>query len=277
MAETKEEAVELAAEVRALNELRKDMTLQNVEKAIHLVEESDLKKDKILVVYLEDCHESIAGIIAGRIKEKYNKPTLVLTKAENCIKGSGRSIEQYNMYEELSKCRDLFLKMGGHPMAAGFSLQAEKVDELRLILNNNTSLTDEMLIPKVSIDIHLPFGYITEDLITELKRLEPFGKGNEKPLFAEKNCRIKSALIVGKNASGIRFRLENSYGRELDAIYFGDVVGFFQYIEKVYGADEAERLKTGRGSDSEISITYFPKMSEYNGFRTIQLMIQNYR
>ncbi len=277
LANTKEEAVRLAEEVRALNDLRKNMTAENVQKAIRLIEETELKYDKVLVVYLEDCHESIAGIIAGRVREKYNRPSIILTDAENCIKGSGRSIEAYNMYEELSKCRDLFLKMGGHPMAAGLSLLPEKVEELRLFLNKNTNLTEEMLVPKVSIDIHLPLGYVTETLIRELRQLEPFGKGNEKPLFAEKNLKIKSALIVGKNASGIRFRLENQYGREMDAIYFGDVIEFFKYIADNYGAEEAEKLKTGRGMKAELAITYFPKMNEYNGFKTIQLMIQNYR
>lgn len=277
LTDTESEAVRLAQEVRALNETRKSMTADNVDKAIMQIEASNLQKDKVLVVYLEDCHESIAGIIAGRVKERYCRPALVLTAGTDCIKGSGRSIEQYNMYEELSKCRELFLKMGGHPMAAGFSLQSENLEALRISLNENTSLTEEMLIPKVTIDIHLPLGFVTESLIQELKLLEPFGKGNEKPLFAEKNLKIKSALIIGRNASGIRFRVENQYGKEMDAIYFGDVVQFFHYIGNTYGDEEAERLKTGRGCSASLSITYFPKMNEYNGFKTIQLMIQNYR
>lgn len=277
LSKTDDEAIKLAQEVRGLNEIRKNMTVENVDKAIQLIESSDLQNDKVLVVYLEECHESIAGIIAGRIKERYNKPTLVLTSAENCIKGSGRSIEQYNMYEELSKCREMFLKMGGHPMAAGFSLLPQNIEILRTYLNENTILTKDMLIPKVTIDIHLPLGYITEPLIHELRLMEPFGKGNEKPLFAEKNLKIKSALIIGKNASGIRFRVENQYKKEMDAIYFGDVVQFFDYIGNTYGKEEAEKIKTGRGTNAAISITYFPRMNEYNGFKTIQLMIQNYR
>jgi single-stranded-DNA-specific exonuclease RecJ len=277
LTESKDKAEHLAEEVRNLNEIRKSMTAENVEKAISQIEETDLKFDKVLVIYLEDCHESIAGIIAGRIREKYNKPTLVLTEADGCIKGSGRSIELYNMFEELSKCRELFLKMGGHPMAAGFSLQKENLDILRKTLNSNTGLTEEMLIPKVTIDIHLPFGYVNEALIRELQQLEPFGKGNEKPLFAEKNIKIKSAIIIGKNASGIRFRLQNQYGKEIDAIYFGDVVRFFDYIGETFGESEVDKLKTGRGMNGEIAITYFPRLNEYNGFKTIQLMIQNYR
>jgi len=277
LAKSKDEAILLSEEVRKLNDTRKNMTAENVEKAIQFVEESGIKQDKVLVVYLEGCHESIAGIIAGRIRERYNKPTLILTDAEGCIKGSGRSIEQYNMFEELSKCRDLFLKMGGHPMAAGFSLEKENLDTLRIMLNTNTSLTEEMLIPKVTIDIHLPLGYVNETLVAQLQQLEPFGKGNEKPLFAEKNIKIKSAFIIGKNASGIRLRIENQFGREMDAIYFGDVDHFFKYVGDTYGSDEAEKLKTGRGINALFSFTYYPRINEYNGFRSIQLMIQNYR
>ncbi len=277
LAEKEEEAVRVAAEVRGLNELRKNMTAENVEKAVSLIEGSELMQDKVLVVLLENCHESIAGIIAGRIRERYNRPTIILTRTENGVKGSGRSIEQYNMVAELQKCRDLFQKMGGHPMAAGLSMCLENVPVLRETLNKNTSLTEEMLIPKISIDIHLPLGYITEQLVNELKQLEPFGKGNDKPLFAEKDLKIKSAFIVGRNASGIRLRVENSYGREMDAIYFGDVSEFFDYMAKTHGTREAERLKTGRGVNATIAITYYPRINEYNGFKNLQLMIQNYR
>lgn len=277
LADTKEKAAALAGEVRLLNEVRKEMTARNVEKAIQQIEESELRYDKVLVVYLPECHESIAGIIAGRVRERFNRPTLVLTDAEACVKGSGRSIEQYNMIEELSRCRDLFLKVGGHPMAAGLSLQQENIDTLRRTLNENTSLTMEMLIPKVSIDIHLPLGYITTELVNELKLLEPFGKGNEKPLFAEKDLKIKSAFIIGKNASGIRLYVENKYGREMEAVYFGDVDDFFAYIKTTYGAEEAEKLRTGRSMRATLSITYYPKINEYNGFRNLQLIIQNYR
>ena len=277
LSETKEQALRLAGEVRSLNDLRKEMTTQNVQKAIKLIEASELRFDKILVIYLPDCHESIAGIIAGRIRERFNRPTLVLTDAEHSVKGSGRSIEQYNMIEELNKCRELFLKVGGHPMAAGLSLLQENIDTLRRTLNENTTLTEEMLIPKVSIDIHLPLGYISETLINELKQLEPFGKGNEKPLFAEKDLKIKSAFIIGKNSSGIRLFVVNQYGKEMEAVYFGDVNDFFAYIAATYGEDEAQKLRTGRSLNATLSITYYPKINEYNGFRNVQLMIQNYR
>ncbi|MBE5968569.1 MAG: single-stranded-DNA-specific exonuclease RecJ [Lachnospiraceae bacterium] len=277
LAETKDEAVCLAQEVRELNNLRKDMTQENVNKATDLIENSPLKEDKVLVVYLQDCHESIAGIIAGRIRERYHRPTLVLTDANDGIKGSGRSIEAYNMIEELSRCRNLMLKLGGHPMAAGLSLIPENIEPLRKALNENTSLTYEMFVPKVTIDAQLPLGYVTEGLINELKQLEPFGKGNEKPLFAERNLKIKSAFVIGKNACGIRLRVINQYQREMDALYFGDLDAFFAHFAGKYGEEEVEKLKTGRGTKIELTATYYPRINEYNGFRNVQLMIQNYR
>lgn len=277
MSHTCEEAKNLSEEVRTLNDIRKNMTAENVEKAIKLIEESSLKDDKVLVVYLPDCHESIAGIIAGRIREKYYRPTIILTEAKDCIKGSGRSIEQYNMIKELSGCRHLLLKVGGHPMAAGLSLNSENVEPLRELLNSNANLTDEMLIPKVTIDIKLPIGLVTESVIKELELLEPFGKGNERPLFAEKDLKIKSVIMLGKNGTGMKLRVENQYGCEMDALYFGDVNAFFSYIGDMYGAEEAEKLKTGRGTNARLTITYYPKINEYNGYKSLQLMIHNYR
>ncbi len=272
-----EQALRLAEEVKGLNEIRKDMTSENVEKAVLLIEEGSYLQDKILVIYLQDCHESIAGIIAGRIRERYHRPTIILTDSEDGVKGSARSIEQYNMIEGLTKVRDLLMKVGGHPMAAGLSLKAEQIEPLRRRLNEETALTDDQLLPKVTIDIQLPFGFLTEELVKELKLLEPFGKGNEKPLFAEKNLKVKSVFLIGKNGNGLRFLLENTYGRQLEAVYFGDVEAFFSYISDTYGASEALKLKTGRGTDIRLTITYYPKINEYNGFKSIQLMIQNYR
>jgi single-stranded-DNA-specific exonuclease len=277
LANSREEAARLAVRVRDLNELRKRMTAENVEKAVKQIEESSLQKDKVLLVYLKDCHESIAGIIAGRIRERYNRPTIILTDANDGIKGSARSIDQYNMIEELSKCRNLLTKVGGHPMAAGLSLPKENIDLLRLALNENTKLTDDMLISKVTIDILLPLGYVSEHLINELKQLEPFGRSNERPLFAEKNLRILSARILGKTACGIKLRVVNQYQRKMDALYFGDLDAFFSYIAGRYGVDEAEKLKMGRSSKTMLTITYYPKVNEYNGNKSLQLMIQNYR
>ncbi len=277
LAQTQEEALVLADEVKNLNELRKAMTMEFVEKAVSMIEEGAFGEDKVLVIYLKECHESIAGIIAGRIRERYHRPTIILTDARECIKGSGRSVESYNMIEELSRVRHLLLKVGGHPLAAGLSLLHENIDFLRKELNQNTVLTDEMLTPKITIDILLPLGYITEELIQELKMMEPFGKGNEKPLFAEKDLKIKSAFIIGKNANGIRLLLENRYGKELEAVYFGDISKFFSYLACKYGEEETQKLKTGRRPNILLTITYFPRINEYNGYRSIQLMIQNYR
>lgn len=277
LSDTRDEAVELANEVFKLNVIRKDMTAEHVEKAIMLIEEENMLQDKILVIYLGDCHESIAGIIAGRIRERYYRPTLVLTNAQDGIKGSGRSIEGYNMIEELSKNRELMIKVGGHPMAAGLSLLPENIELLRKALNENPPVTEEMLRPKVTIDVLLPLGYISEELVKELGLLEPFGNGNAKPLFVEKDLIIKSLLVIGKRSNGIRFRVKNAYGREMDALYFGDVDGFFTYISDTYGSEEVQCLKTGRGTKIKLTITYYPKLNEYNGYKSVQLIIQNYR
>ncbi len=277
LSDTKGQALELAIELKSLNEARKDMTADYTEQAISMIEEKKMLRDKVLVVYLPDCHESIAGIIAGRIREKYSRPTIILTDSLECAKGSGRSIENYNMIEELLKHRELMVKLGGHPMAAGLSIMPDNIELLRSALNENAPLTEEMLRPKVTIDILLPLGYITESLVEELKLLEPFGKGNEKPLFVDRDLTIKSLLVIGKNSSGIKLRVRNSYGREMDALYFGDVDGFFSYISDKYGEEETKRLKTGRGTNVKLTVTYYPNINEYMGYRNVQIMIQNYR
>ena len=277
LAPNKSEALVLATELKSLNESRKSMTEKYLEKAIKLIEDEHMLDDKVLVVYLPDCHESVAGIIAGRLRERYHRPAIVLTDSAEHVKGSGRSINEYNMIEELSKHRDLFIKVGGHPLAAGMSILAENIEVLRKVLNENSTLTEEMLKPKVTIDILLPLGYLSEGLVKELRLLEPFGNGNSKPLFAEKDLTVKSLMIVGSNASGIKMRIRNQYGREMDALYFGDVDRFFKYIGDTYGQDEVWRLKTGRGSNIKLTVTYYPNINEYNGYKSIQLMIQNYR
>ncbi|TAH75074.1 MAG: single-stranded-DNA-specific exonuclease RecJ [Anaerolineaceae bacterium] len=277
LSETKKEAMELATELRSLNEERKDMTADYVDKAVMMIEENDMLKDKVLVVYLPDCHESIAGIIAGRIRERYHRPTLILTDSLEYVKGSGRSIDNYNMIEELSKHRELMIKLGGHPMAAGLSIMPENIESLRKALNEKAPLSEEMLVPKITIDILLPLGYLSEELVNELKLLEPFGNGNEKPLFVERDLSIKSLLVIGKNSNGFRLRVINSYGREMDALYFGDVEAFFKYISDRYGMDEARRLKTGRRTNIKLTLTYYPRINEYMGSKSVQIMIQNYR
>ncbi len=209
LCEDEKEAVTLAKDLVKLNEERKSMTMNGVEDAIEIVENSDMKNNKVFVIYLPHIHESLAGIIAGRIREKYNVPTLILTKSENGAKGSGRSIEEYNMFEELVKCKDLLDKFGGHPMAAGFSLKEENIDEFRKRLNEKTTLNEEDLLRKVTIDTVLPLDKITYDLVNELERLEPFGKANSKPLFAEKDINVIKAMILGKNRNVLKMKLKN--------------------------------------------------------------------
>lgn len=277
LAAGKEEAKLLAEELKALNDTRKSMTLKGFEDALKEIETTSMKEDKVLVLYLNDCHESIAGIIAGRLKEKYNKPAIVLTGSKEGVKGSARSIEAYNIYEELHKCKDLLTKFGGHPMAAGLSLVYENVPILRAKLNSYTTLTEEELIPKVVIDVVLPFGYVSEELVEELEELEPFGKGNTKPLFAERNLTILKASILGKERNVLKFLVMNEYNKLMDAIYFGNVQDFIEQAKNMFGEAEAKKMFQNRDSNIKLSITYYPGINEFGGQKSIQAVIQNYK
>ena len=260
-ASNRREAVTLAADLKELNDSRKEMTEEGVEEAVRQIESSSWKDDQVLVVYLPECHESIAGIVAGRIKERYYRPTFVLTKGETGVKGSGRSIEAYDMFAEMSRCRELFTKFGGHKLAAGLSLEEENVEVFRKRINELANLTEEDLQMKVSIDMRLPFPYINEELIHELKILEPFGKGNGKPLFAESKLRVIQPRIFGKNRNVLKCRLEDQQGNQMEAVYFGEVEDCLQQMEK----------------KQIMSFTYYPSINEYMGRRTIQLTIVNYQ
>ena len=260
-ASNRREAVTLAADLKELNDSRKEMTEEGVEEAVRQIESSSWKDDQVLVVYLPECHESIAGIIAGRIKERYYRPTFVLTKGETGVKGSGRSIEAYDMFAEMSRCRELFTKFGGHKLAAGLSLEEENVEVFRKRINELADLTEEDLQMKVSIDMRLPFPYINEELIHELKILEPFGKGNGKPLFAESKLRVIRPRIFGKNRNVLKCRLEDQQGNQMEAVYFGEVEDCLRQMEK----------------KQIMSFTYYPSINEYMGRRTIQLTIVNYQ
>ena len=260
-ASNRREAVTLATDLKELNDSRKEMTEEGVEEAVRQIESSSWKDDQVLVVYLPECHESIAGIIAGRIKERYYRPTFVLTKGETGVKGSGRSIEAYDMFAEMSRCRELFTKFGGHKLAAGLSLEEENVEVFRKRINELADLTEEDLQMKVSIDMRLPFPYINEELIHELKILEPFGKGNGKPLFAESKLRVIQPRIFGKNRNVLKCRLEDQQGNQMEAVYFGEVEDCLQQMEK----------------KQIMSFTYYPTVNEYMGKRTIQLTIVNYQ
>lgn len=260
-ASNRREAVTLAADLKELNDSRKEMTEEGVEEAVRQIESSSWKDDQVLVVYLPKCHESIAGIIAGRIKERYYRPTFVLTRGETGVKGSGRSIEAYDMFAEMSRCRELFTKFGGHKLAAGLSLEEENVEVFRKRINELADLTEEDLQMRVSIDMRLPFPYINEELIHELKILEPFGKGNGKPLFAESKLRVIQPRIFGKNRNVLKCRLEDQQGNQMEAVYFGEVEDCLQQMEK----------------KQIMSFTYYPTVNEYMGKRTIQLTIVNYQ
>ncbi|MCE5220800.1 MAG: single-stranded-DNA-specific exonuclease RecJ [Clostridium sp.] len=277
LSKEEEEATKLAKELVKLNEERKDMTMKGVETAIEIVEENNMINDKVFVIYISDVHESLAGIISGRIREKYNVPTLIITKSENGAKGSGRSIEEYNMFEELVKCKDLLGNFGGHPMAAGFSLKEENIDEFRRRLNENTILKDDDLLRKVTIDCTLPLDSINYELINELERLEPFGKANSKPLFAEKNINILKATILGKNKNVLKFKLKTKFNKALDAIYFGDICEFEEVINDKYGKKELQKLYDGAYNDVQLDLVFYPNVNEYNGNTSIQIVVQNYR
>ena len=259
-AKTKEEAARLAGDLTALNQSRKALTEKGKEEAIRIIETTELKNDRVLVVYLPDCHESLAGIIAGRIREKYHRPAFVLTGGETSAKGSGRSIESYSMYEELVKCADLMIQFGGHPMAAGLSIEEKNIEEFRRRLNVNCTLTDEELRPKIVIDVPMPVSYITKELVEQISLLEPFGKGNTKPVFAQKNLRVLDHSIIGKNKNVVKLKLLDPQGISVEGIYFGEAEDFVNFI---------------REKDS-ISVTYYPEINRFRGRESLQIIIQNY-
>ena len=258
--EDEEEAAKLAGDLKALNDSRKALTEKGTEKAYKLIESSNLKNDRVMVVFLPECHESLAGIIAGRIREKYHKPTFVLTRGEKSLKGSGRSTENYSMYEELVKCDSLLVQYGGHPMAAGLSIEEENVEKFRQTLNDNCTLTEEDMIPKIVIDVPMPISYINEELVEQLSILEPFGKGNTKPLFAQKNLRVLKVEIYGKTQNTVKLQLRDPSGAVMDGLYWGEAKEF---------ADFARSHET-------ISVTYYPRINSYMGRESLQIVIQNY-
>lgn len=274
----KNKALTYAANLKSLNDSRKDLTVKGFDKAVAHIESTATKQDKILLVKLTDCHESLAGIIAGRIKEKYHQPTMVFTEVGGgMLKGSGRSIEAYNMFEELTKCRHLLERFGGHPMAAGLTLKDENLEQLRISLNRNTQLTDENLIPLVHIDIAMPIGYITEEFINELQLLEPFGKGNPKPIFAEKNFDIMKARILGKNKNVLKLAVRNKENYTMEALYFGDIEAFNHYLCREFGKEQMELMYRGEKNNIDLTFTYYPDINDYMGHKTLQIIIQGYR
>ena len=276
-AKTKEEAARLAGDLTALNQSRKALTEKGKEEAIRIIETTELKNDRVLVVYLPDCHESLAGIVAGRIRECYYKPVFVLTDAEDGAKGSGRSIDGYHMYEELNKCKDILTKFGGHRLAAGLSLEKENIAEFRRRLNENCTLTEEEMKEKVTIDMEMPFLCVTEELVKELELLEPFGKGNTKPIFAARGVTLLGARILGKNRNVLKIKAQDANGSVIEAMLFQNVEGFLKNMEETYGRMEVDALLQGRGGHIKIAVTYYPDINEYMGKRTPQIVITHYR
>lgn len=260
LADNMEDAMKLADDLYDLNQSRKAMTEQGKEQAIQSIEENNLGKDRVLVVYLPDCHESLAGIIAGRIREAYNKPVFVLTKGADGAKGSGRSIEAYSMYEELVKCSDLLTQFGGHPMAAGLSMEEKNVELFRRRLNDNCTLTEQDLIPKIMIDVPMPISYLSKKLTEQLKVLEPFGKGNSKPLFAQKNLRAVGIRVFGRNRNVAKMLLIDENGIKMDAVYFGEAQEFVDFVQ----------------AHDTISVTYYPEINVFQGRENLQVVIKNY-
>ena len=260
LSDQKESAIILATELADLNEERKQMTADGLDAAVEMIQAQALDQQKVMVVYLKDLHESLAGIVAGRIRELYHHPVFVLTKAEDGVKGSGRSIETYSMYEELCKCQDLFTKFGGHKMAAGLSIPEEKVQEFTERINANATLTEDDFIPKILIDVPMPLAYVNRQLVEELKVLEPFGKGNAKPVFADKNIRIRDKRIVGKNRNVVKLTIQDMAGGTYPAVYFGDAETMMQFLE----------------TKDVISIVYYPEINSYMGREEIQFVISNY-
>lgn len=260
LADNMEDAMKLADDLYDLNQSRKAMTEQGKGQAIQSIEENNLGKDRVLVVYLPDCHESLAGIIAGRIREAYNKPVFVLTKGADGVKGSGRSIEAYSMYEELVKCSDLLTQFGGHPMAAGLSMEEKNIELFRRRLNDNCTLTEQDLIPKIMIDVPMPISYLSKKLTEQLKVLEPFGKGNSKPLFAQKNLRAVGIRVLGRNRSVAKMLLIDENGIKMDAVYFGEAQEFVDFVQ----------------AHDTISVTYYPEINVFQGRENLQVVIKNY-
>ncbi len=271
------QAAKLAGELIQLNEERKEMTKQAVEEAERAITSGPEINDRVLVLLLENCHESIAGIVAGRLRERYDRPVIVLTYGMDFIKGSARSIEAYNITEELEKCSDLLIHFGGHAMAAGMSLYESDLSELRKRLNDNCTLTPEQMVNKISIDVVMPNEYASERLCREIKLLEPFGTGNPTPLFAEKNVEILGATPIGKDRQYLRLRLRNESGTIRDFVFFGDKEAFERDVEYCYGADALSAMYKHITSGIRLSITYFPEINEFRGNVEVNCKLKNYK
>ena len=277
LCEDKELCRQKAEALTQLNAERKEMTANGVKAAKEYLESTGHANDKVLVVYLPNCHESIAGIIAGRMKEHYHKPVFVITRTKEGLKGSGRSIEAYHMYKEMNKIKECFDKFGGHPMAAGFSMQEDRLEEFREKLNANATLTEDDFAEKVHIDVALPISYLSESLINEFELLEPFGNENTKPLFAQKDLYIKGMRVLGTTGRCLKLFLSDANGTSIDAMYFGESDVFLEELISFCGKEEAQRIQKGLSHHIWMDVTYYPQVNEWRGQKNIQIVIQNYR
>lgn len=272
----KAEAVTIAAELKELNDSRKAMTLRGVEEAVALIEQTALKEDKVLVVYLPDCHESLAGIIAGRLKERYQKPAFVLTRAEDGVKGSGRSIDAYHMYDKMSECKELYTRYGGHKLAAGVSMPEENTERFRQYLNEHCGLTEEDLVEKIVIDVPMPMSYVTMPFVRQLSVLEPFGNGNPKPVFAQKNLSVCRGRLLGKNGNVGKYQVRDEEGGRYDMVYFGNIEKWHDFLTEHFGRAEKDRLYQ-TGSDAiRINVIYYPDINVYQGRESLQMVMKDY-
>ena len=273
-----DQALALAGELWAMNEERKELTRVGTERAVELIEHAVWKDERVYLVYIKDCHESVAGIIAGRLRERYYRPVLVFTDAseEGQIKASGRSIDDYDMFTELSAFRSLFLRFGGHKMAAGLTMEKKNLETLRDGLNARCTLTQTQLMPLVMIDAAMPLGYISEEVIADLEKLEPFGRANEKPLFAQQHLSVLRLSRIGKNRNVVKMSVMGPEGIIMDALYFGDTDVFFDFLEEEYGRDNVAAALRGMRNTIDIGVTYYPQINEFQGKRSLQIVIQNY-
>lgn len=273
------EGIFMASELKALNESRKTMTEKAVEQAIQWVEENCTETETVLVIYLPDCHESLAGIIAGRVKERYHKPTFVLTKGEDCVKGSGRSIEAYSMYEEMTKCKELFVKYGGHTQAAGLSLEEENVDRFRQRINELSTLTPDDMEEKITIDVPMPLSYVTKQLVNELEILQPFGNGNPKPVFAQKDLTFFYGELLGKNKSTAKLLAKDEQGNRFEIMLFHQLDQFREDLIHWYGENALEQLFSRNETDTliKLHILYYPSINEFRGRSNLQFIMQQWK
>lgn len=273
----REEAVPRAAFLKQLNDSRKEMTENFVKEAVEIIENSELKEDRVLVVFLPECHESIAGIIAGRIRERYYKPTFVLTRGEEGVKGSARSIESYHIYEEMTKCKHFFTRYGGHKMAAGLSMREEDVEKFRREINALCGLTQDDLEERVHIDVPMPVSYVSYSLVEELELLEPFGTGNPKPVFAQKDLLFLSARVLGRTGNAIRFTVADDLDKRWEMMYFGNRETFDSYVASRYDKKTVDDMYEGRGAGFRLSVVYYPGINTYQGNSRLQLVMQQYQ